>query len=167
MLNCNRTVLIAWLLLVPSLVAAAAAVEPPPAHVQALTPEQQQRLSQQNAEIAQAALRVAQMVDANRLGALWDGASAVTRKAIARETFIEQVGRERAQLGAPVGRGAASVTRVEYGPGARVPQGLYVNVSFPGRFANAAQPVRELISFRLDEDRNWRLSGYSLRMPTR
>ena len=31
------------------------------------------------------------------------------------------------------------------------------------RFANSAEPVRELISFRLDEDRVWRVSGYSLR----
>lgn len=61
------------------------------------------------------------------------------------------------------GRGQGSVTRVKYGPGAQVPEGLYVNVSFPTRFAKAQQPVRELVSFRLDEDKTWRLAGYSLR----
>ena len=28
---------------------------------------------------------------------------------------------------------------------------------------NMPKPVRELVSFRLDEDRQWRVSGYSLR----
>ena len=45
----------------------------------------------------------------------------------------------------------------------QVPEGLYINVSFPTRFAKAPQPVRELVSFRLDEDKTWRLAGYSLR----
>jgi hypothetical protein len=47
-----------------------------------------------------------------------------------------------------------------------VPEGLYINVSFPTRFANSAQPVRELVSFRFDEDRIWRLAGYSVRAAT-
>lgn len=122
-------------------------------------------LARQNAEMGQVALKVAQMVDANQLGPLWDGASVVAKKAVTRDAFVRQVGAERARLGALAGRGGASVTRVKYGPGAQVPEGLYVNVSFPTRFANAAQPVRELVSFRLDEDRVWRVSGYSLRMP--
>ena len=51
----------------------------------------------------------------------------------------------------------------QYSAGAAVPEGLYINVSFPTRFANSAQPVRELVSFRFDEDQVWRLAGYSLR----
>ena len=47
--------------------------------------------------------------------------------------------------------------------GAQVPEGLYINVSLPTRFSNSAQPVRELVSFRLDEDQVWRVSGYSIR----
>ncbi|MGH8087118.1 MAG: DUF4019 domain-containing protein, partial [Stenotrophomonas sp.] len=68
--------------------------------------------------------------------------------------------------GALTSRGQPVVTRVKYGPGATVPEGLYINVSFPTRFANSAQPVRELVSFRLDEDRVWRLAGYSVRAAT-
>lgn len=131
------------------------------------TPAQQAQLARQDAEMSQAALKVAQMVDAGQLGPLWDGASAVARKAVAREAFVKQVGEERARLGAVVGRGQASVSRVQYGPGAQVPAGLYINVSFPSRFAGAPQPVRELVSFRLDEDQTWRLSGYNLRVPPR
>ncbi|MFT4248769.1 MAG: DUF4019 domain-containing protein [Pseudomonas sp.] len=143
----------------------AQAPAPRPAAVPALTPVQQAQLARQNAEMSQAALKVAQMVDAQQLGQLWDGASVVAKKAVNRDAFVRQVASERARLGALAGRGAGSVTRVKYGPGARVPEGLYLNVSFPTRFADVPQPVRELVSFRLDEDKVWRLSGYSLRMP--
>jgi hypothetical protein len=61
------------------------------------------------------------------------------------------------------GRGQPTITRVKYRAGGAVPEGVYINVSFPTRFANSAQPVRELVSFRFDEDQVWRLAGYSLR----
>jgi len=127
------------------------------------SPAQQAQLTKQNIEMTQAALRVAQMVDSGQLASLWDGASKVAKTAVRRDVFVSQIGTERARLGAVVGRGQGSVTRVKYGPGAQVPEGLYVNVSFPTRFVNAQQPVRELVSFRLDEDKTWRLAGYSLR----
>jgi ribonuclease HII len=136
---------------------AAAAQQP------ALTPAQQAQLAKQNAEMSQAALKVAQMVDANQAGQLWDGASVVAKKAVTRDAFVRQIAAERTRLGAVAGRGAGSVTRVKYAAGAQVPEGMYVNISFPTRFANAPQPVRELVSFRLDEDKTWRLAGYSLR----
>ncbi|MDG2526988.1 DUF4019 domain-containing protein [Stenotrophomonas sp. HITSZ_GD] len=128
----------------------------------ALTPAQQAELAKQNAEMIQAAQKVLQMVDAGQLPQLWDGASVVAKRAVTREAFATQVGAQRKRLGAVAGRGQAAVTRVRYNPGAAVPEGLYVNVSFPTRFANAPQPVRELVSFRLDEDKVWRLAGYSL-----
>ncbi|ETC87576.1 hypothetical protein XHC_2934 [Xanthomonas hortorum pv. carotae str. M081] len=129
----------------------------------AATTAQQAQLVKQNTEMTQAALRVAQMVDTNQVAPLWDGASTVAKTAVKRDVFVSQIGAERARLGAVVGRGQGSVTRVKYGPGAQVPEGLYINVSFPTRFAKAQQPVRELVSFRLDEDKTWRLAGYSLR----
>lgn len=128
----------------------------------ALTPAQQAELAKQNAEMTQAALKVVQMVDANQLAQLWEGASVVAKRAVPRETFVAQITASRKRLGAVSGRGQGTVTRVRHNPGGSVPEGLYVNVSFPTRFANAPQPVRELVSFRLDEDKIWRLSGYSL-----
>jgi len=74
-----------------------------------------------------------------------------------------QLAAERTRLGTLAGRGQPTITRVKYSAGAAVPEGLYINVSFPTRFANSAQPVRELVSFRFDEDQVWRLAGYSLR----
>jgi len=147
--------------------AAAPATAPAPAGQGAaqLTPAQQAQVARQNAEMTAAALRAAQLVDGGRTGEVWDGASAVARRAVTRPAFISQVQADRTRLGALVGRGQPSVTRVRYGAGAAVPEGLYVSVSFPTRFASSPQPVRELVSFRLDEDQVWRVAGYSLRAP--
>lgn len=122
-------------------------------------------LSKQDAQMAQAGLRAAQLVDAGRSGELWDGASEVAKKAVTREVFVRQVEAARTRLGALLGRGVASVARVQYAAGSQVPPGVYVNVSFPSRFANAPQPVRELVSLRLDEDKTWRLVGYHVGPP--
>lgn len=138
-------------------VAAAAQAAP------ALTPAQQAQMARQDEEITQAALQVARLVDSQQAAQVWDGASAVARKAVTREVFANTVNADRGRLGALVSRGKPSITRVQYPAGASVPEGIYVNVSFPTRFANNAQPVRELVSFRLDEDKVWRASGYSVR----
>ncbi|PPT83272.1 DUF4019 domain-containing protein [Xanthomonas theicola] len=141
---------------------------PPPAASKpaaAVTPAAPGPLSKQDAQMAQAGLRAAQLVDAGRSGELWDGASAVAKKAVAREVFVRQVDADRARLGALLGRGVASVARVQYAAGSQVPPGVYVNIRFPSRFANAPQPVRELVSLRLDEDKTWRLVGYHVGPP--
>ncbi|MCV0218044.1 hypothetical protein A7X84_04360 [Stenotrophomonas maltophilia] len=143
--------------------ASPAAAKPATAGIQALTAAQQAQVQKQDAEMGAAALKAAQLVDANRAEELWDGASAVARRAVPKATFVSQLAAERTRLGALAGRGQPTITRVKYSPGAAVPEGLYINVSFPTRFANSAQPVRELVSFRFDEDQVWRLAGYSLR----
>jgi hypothetical protein len=129
----------------------------------AIAPAQQAQLAKQDADMTRAAQQVAQLVDAQQAGQVWDGASAVARKAVTREAFANSVNGDRNKLGALVSRGKPSITRVQYPAGAAVPEGIYLNVSFPTRFANNAQPVRELVSFRLDEDKVWRASGYSVR----
>jgi|GEM_PF-366779 hypothetical protein len=141
---------------------------PPPARPAAAKPGAAAApgpLSKQDAQMAQAGLRAAQLVDAGRSGELWDGASEVAKKAVTREVFVRQVEAARARLGALLGRGVASVARVQYAAGSQVPPGVYVNVSFPSRFANAPQPVRELVSLRLDDDKTWRLVGYHVGPP--
>lgn len=143
--------------------ASPAAAKPATAGTPALTAAQQAQVQKQDAEMGAAALKAAQLVDANRAGELWDGASAVARRAVPKAAFVSQLSAERTRLGALAGRGQPTITRVKYSAGAAVPEGLYINVSFPTRFANSAQPVRELVSFRFDEDQVWRLAGYSLR----
>ena len=161
-----KLVLVLMLSLPLGVAAQAPAQAPAAARAQpGLTPEQQARLAQQDAEMIQHAQRIAQLVDAGRLAEIWDGSSVVAKRAGTREAFVTHVGQDRARLGKLVSRGTGTVTRVQYPAGASVPEGLYLNVSFPTRFANNAQPVRELVSFRLDEDKVWRASGYSVRAP--
>jgi hypothetical protein len=143
--------------------ASPAAAKPATADAPVLTAAQQAQVQKQDAEMGAAAVKAAQLVDANRAGELWDGASAVARRAVPKAAFVSQLTSERSRLGALAGRGPPTITRVKDSAGAGVPEGWYSNVSIPTRFANSAQPVRELVSFRFDEDQVWRLAGYSLR----
>jgi hypothetical protein len=135
----------------------------PAAEEPALTEEQRAQLARQDAEMSQAALQVMQLVDAERLGEIWDGASPVMQQAVTRDDFVRQISSDRAALGAVSARANAVVSRTQGQAGGPVPEGLYINVQTATRFANQPEPVRELVSFRLDEDRTWRVSGYTLR----
>ncbi|MBB3343727.1 DUF4019 domain-containing protein [Luteimonas sp. RC10] len=134
-----------------------------PAQQPALTAEQQAQIARQDAEISAAALQIMQMIDANRAGEVWDGASATMKGLVSREDFVRQVAADRSRLGAPASRDRPVVSRSRFGAGESVPEGIYLNVASPTKFANHAQPIRELVSFRFDDDRTWRVSGYSVR----
>lgn len=157
-------VLIACLSLAPAMAQQPVAGKTGPAAASTAA-SQRDAIEQQNQRMEAAARQVAALVDTQRSGEVWDGASAVTRKLVTRAQFIQGISQDRQRLGALVSRGQASVSRVQYREGAAVPAGIYLNVSFATRFASSAQPVRELVSFRLDEDKVWRVSGYSLRAP--
>lgn len=137
--------------------------QPAPQAQPALTPQQQAQLAKQNAEMTQAAMQVMQMVDANRIGEIWDGASATMKRVVTKDDFVKQVTIDRNKLGKVASRGKSTVSRSQFPADAKVPEGLYLNVAVPTTFADAPEPVRELVSFRLDEDKTWRVSGYSLR----
>lgn len=128
-----------------------------------LTPEQQAQRTRQDAEISKAADQIVQLVDQNKTGEVWDGASAVAKSAVTRESFVQQIASDRRKLGAPVTRTRVATTRAAYGPGDQVPAGNYINVVIATKFANVPDPVRELVSFHFDDDKIWRVSGYSLR----
>ena len=53
-----------------------------PAARPALTPAQQAQVQKQDAEMSAAALQVAHLIDANRAGEAWKGASAVAKKSV-------------------------------------------------------------------------------------
>jgi len=127
------------------------------------TPAAQERLRRQDQEMGRAALQVAVLVDEDRIAEVWDGASRVARETVAREAFQRQVSQDRTRLGALQGREQVAVNRASYAAGGQVPEGTYISVVFSSRFENVPDPVRELVSFRLDEDRSWRVTGYSLR----
>ena len=140
-------------------------VQPPaqPVPGQQLNPQQQGALKKQSAEMTDATQQVLALVDAGRTGEVWDGASAVMKRLVPRDEFINQVGSDSDRLGKPVERGEPDVSRTQFPAGARVPQGMYVNVATPTHFLKSPGPVRELVSFRFDEDRVWRVAGYSVR----
>ena len=129
----------------------------------ALTPQQRAALAKQDTDMTQAAGQVVKMVDTNRIAEVWDGASPTMKRLVTKDEFIKQVTIDRNKLGVAGARGQAVVSRSQFAAGGQVPAGLYINVNFPTKFAKAPQPVRELVSFRLDEDKTWRVSGYSLR----
>jgi len=131
--------------------------------VQQLTPEQQAQVARQDAEMSAAASQVMQMIDGNRAGEVWDGASQAMKSAVTRDDFVRQLSADRSRLGAPTAREQPVVSRSQFRAGEAVPEGIYINVASPTRFANQPEAVRELVSFRLDEDRTWRVSGYSVR----
>ena len=44
----------------------------------------------------------------------------------------------------------------------KLPAGQYVNINYATAYGSQSKPTRELLSFHLDSDRKWRLSGYTL-----
>lgn len=153
----RKYALSAMLMSAASAVYAQTPAQPAPTAQQAAAQDQRQ-----NQQMEQAALQVAKMVDQNQVAQLWDGASTVARQIVTRDAFIRGVETDRKTVGMPQARNLALLTYSE-SDGRTAPPGLFANVSFATRFANERQPVRELISFHLDNDHVWRVTGYSLR----
>ena len=109
-------------------------------------------------------LDVLRIVDQDKAGELWEGATPSVKKRVTRADFIGQVAQNRAGLGAPQQRSWVAINRqvmVDVDPSVA---GQYLNVEFDTRFANAgSRIVREMTTFRLEPDGVWRFAGYILR----
>ena len=110
--------------------------------------------------VRDAGLRVAMAVDAGQAGRLWDEATAVTKKSLTRDAFIAGISRSRQGLVKAATRNWLSVRR-QSGDGNALPPGLYASIEFLAEFPGKPL-VRELVSFRLDEDGTWRFAGYAV-----
>ena len=121
-----------------------------PASAEALTPD----------ALLEAGWRVARAMDQDQAGALWDGASGVAKNAVKRDEFIAQTRKARQPLGAVEVRNWIALRRA-LGDGKSIPAGVYSSVEFIATFGQN-RAMREIVSFRLDEDNVWRLSGYTL-----
>lgn len=130
-------------------------------NVPQLTPAQRAALQKQNQVLVRYAASIAEAVDAGKSAQVWDTASAVAKKATGRDAFVKTTETERDKLGKVMSRKLEAITRVE-SKGGKLPAGFYVNVNFVTQFAEQAKPVRELVSFHLDSDKTWRMSGYKL-----
>ena len=106
-----------------------------------------------------AAVQAALMVDAGRVGELWDGASPVAKRAVTREAFVAGISAARKRQGALANRQWLAVRRQVHDGRQGVPAGHYVSVELLAQ-ASDGKPVRELVSLRTDEDGTARLSGY-------
>ena len=115
-------------------------------------------------DMVRGGLQAIQMIDQNKTGELWDGATPAARKRVGRDDFVNQVTKARAPLGAAQQRTWVAINRQVVGEGNPELAGQYVSVEYETRFANKANAtVRELVTFQLGDDRVWRFSGYVLR----
>lgn len=107
-----------------------------------------------------AALTVARAVDAGQAAQLWQSASSVTRQTLQQPQFVASVTQARKPYTQPVQRQWTGVTLrdVSTQTGAATP-GRYGSVDFVTTFAGNRR-AHELVSFRLDEDGQWRFAGY-------
>src|SRR5690606_26809774 len=126
---------------------------------QQLTPQQQAQLAKQNSDMSKAALQVMQMVDANQIGEIWDNASATMKRVVSRDDFVKQITIDRNRLGTVSSRGNPAVSRSQFPAGAQVPEGFYLNVAVLTTCSKSQGAVGELVSYRHDEDKTWRVSG--------
>lgn len=130
-----------------------------------LTPEQRAALQKRNQVLVQYADRIIAMIDNGQAGEAWDQASDVAKQTISRDQFVKATEADRSRLGAVKSRKVAVVTRTISNGKGKLPAGEYVNVNYATQFGNQAKPTRELVSFHLDGDRKWRLSGYTVHPP--
>ncbi|RYF74732.1 MAG: DUF4019 domain-containing protein [Comamonadaceae bacterium] len=115
-------------------------------------------------DMVRGGLQVIQMIDQGKVGELWDGAAPATKKRVSRADFAAQVGKARSPLGAPQQRTWVAINRQVVADADADLAGQYVSVEYETRFANRPNATaRELVSFHLDRDQSWRVSGYVLR----
>ncbi|HZF99291.1 MAG TPA: DUF4019 domain-containing protein [Pseudoxanthomonas sp.] len=110
--------------------------------------------------IRDAGLRVVIAIDAGQAAKLWDESSTITKRSVTREAFTAGISKSRQPLGRISSRNWLSVRR-QSADGIALPPGLYASTEFLAEVAGKP-PIRELVSFRLDEDGAWRFSGYSV-----
>ncbi|MDQ0086119.1 hypothetical protein J2W35_006500 [Variovorax boronicumulans] len=114
------------------------------------------------AQLAAVGAEVVAQVDSGRLGDLWNAASPVTRQTVPKAQFIEGLAEARKPLGAPSSRMWMMLARQQVGTEKGVMGGQYMSIEYQTSFAKGVIK-RELVSFRLDEDKIWRFSGYLVR----
>lgn len=141
----------AWLLLPVLSIAALPALAKTPTALPQVAPD----------ALRDAALGVAQAVDGGQAAQLWQAASPVTRADIPQQLFLDALNKGRQGLGQPSQRQWVGIYMRDVSATQRelARPGRYGNVRFATTFANN-RPMTELVSFRLDEDGQWRFTGY-------
>ncbi|RQZ57902.1 DUF4019 domain-containing protein [Burkholderia sp. Bp9004] len=119
--------------------------------------------AQSGGESADALLRDADAVfkqlDAGQYGAVWNDSAAFVKAHIKQEQFALDMQRARQSVGMVSHRGWAQITRIRYSNSSPTPDGLYANVDYATTLTTGTT-VYEKLSFRLDDDGRWHLTGY-------
>jgi hypothetical protein len=111
-------------------------------------------------EATKAADRWMKLVDAGDYKQSWDMASSLLKNAVTEDQWAQQVGTARKPLGALVSRKLKSAQYATSLPGA--PDGKYVVIQYESVFQNKSAAV-ETVTPMLDQDGQWRVSGYYIR----
>ncbi|OLL30609.1 hypothetical protein BTH42_15710 [Burkholderia sp. SRS-W-2-2016] len=106
--------------------------------------------------------RALQQIDAGQYDALWQSAAPFMREKMNEQQFAGSMRQARQTVGAVSKRGWAAVTRIRYTQVNGVPDGLYANVDFATTLADG-HTLFEMVSFQLENDGQWRLTGYAPR----
>jgi hypothetical protein len=114
-----------------------------------------------DAVLSQAQATLRQIDSRVTAAAAWDNASPLMRSALEKEAFLARIENDRKDVGPIAGRAWQSITRTVNAETntERVPAGNYISINSMAQGASG-QLMRELISFRLEEDRKWRMTGY-------
>lgn len=135
---------------------------PQQAAAKPLTPEQRATIRKQNQELVSYANQIVKMIDNDQAGQVWDGMSEVGKKAATRDEFSQKLKQERGKLGNATSRRIVALYGSQSDGHKQLPAGTYRNVRYLTRFAGSTSPKIELVSFHLDSDKKWRLSGYAI-----
>lgn len=100
-----------------------------------------------------------QELDSGSYAAVWDGAAAFVKQKMSKQTFIDQMRFAHQRVGTVSHRGWASVERIQFTHDAAMPDGLYANVDYTTTLATG-KTLYEKLSFRLEDDGKWHLTGY-------
>lgn len=110
-------------------------------------------------ELLDSAMTVLKQIDSGRYAEVWNSAAPFVKTKIPENEFETTTRQARGSLGAIDHRGWSSVTRIQYANAEQVPDGLYANVDFSTTLVNG-RIVYELLSFKLESDGRWHLTGY-------
>ena len=102
---------------------------------------------------------VFKQLDAGQYDAVWTDAAPFVKARIKQDQFAADMPRARQSVGAVSHRGWAQVTRIRYTNTSTTPDGLYANVDYATTLTNGTT-VFEKLSFRLEGDGRWHLTGY-------
>ena len=107
------------------------------------------------------AQEVLKALDAAEAGAVWDRASEVLKKSVEKEKFAKAFGLDRSSQSVIKSRAWGSIARTRHlqGNANGLAPGTYINIQYSSA-DGAGTPVTELLSFRLEEDGIWRMTGY-------